>query len=239
MKKQTKRLHGIRVRDRVLTKAFVLFIGLIMVSCSKKDYSSQGIRIIVEDIELEDGTTVQIPSFDTDNEQIKKNLRELERQKRNLQKTVEREQKKKNHLEMKCHVSEVKNYPQVTVVWKTEEKKTVLNNILTLAADEKEGMPITCKEALDNTGMSGVELSLKVGRLAKEKFAKENIAGEISSTEMQGFVIDEEGRISEIYMKLTLEVEKNEDNKREEHFFSYIPGDEKLVKLSEKGFDVP
>ena len=237
-----KRLRGFQVMDRVLAGVFILLLGLITVSCSKKDHSYQSIRVVVEDLQMEDGRSVQIPSFETDDERIQKNLRELERQKKNLQKVVEREQRKKNHLEMKCHLLEVKNYPQVTVVWKTEDKNIVSNNIMTLAADEKEGMPVTCKEALEKTGMSGVELSLRAGRLAKEKFAEEKIPGEISSTEMQGFLIDEEGRIREVYMKLTLEVENKEENrqtKQEEHFFSYVLADEKIVRLSEKGFDVP
>ena len=56
---------------------------------------------------------------------------------------------------------------------------------------------------------------------------------------MQGFEIGEDGKVKEIYMKLTLEIEDEEEDILEEHFFSYILDSEELVSLSEKGYDIP
>ena len=56
---------------------------------------------------------------------------------------------------------------------------------------------------------------------------------------MQGFKLDESGNVEEIYMKLTMTIEEEEEDITEEHFFSYVLRDEKLIKLSDKGYDVP
>jgi hypothetical protein len=61
---------------------------------------------------------------------------------------------------------------------------------------------------------------------------------------MQGFRLDENGDVREIYMKLMLETvtengEQEEITTTEEHFFSYDPKENKLVRLSEEGFDIP
>ena len=56
---------------------------------------------------------------------------------------------------------------------------------------------------------------------------------------MQGFELGENGEVKEIYMKLILAIEEEEEERIEEHFFSYIPEKDELVSLSEKGFDVP
>lgn len=80
-----------------------------------------------------------------------------------------------------------------------------------------------------------MDLSLSVGKLAQES----GIRGELASTEMQGFKLDESGNVEEIYMKLTMTIEEEEEDITEEHFFSYVLRDEKLIKLSDKGYDVP
>ena len=62
---------------------------------------------------------------------------------------------------------------------------------------------------------------------------------ELASTEMRGFKLDESGNVEEIYMKLTMTIEEEEEDITEEHFFSYVLRDEKLIKLSDKGYDLP
>lgn len=191
--------------------------------------------------EMSDGALIQIPEFVTENEEVRKNLRELDREIRNLQKTVEKEQKEGRHMEMHSYVQDdLQKYPQVTVVWYFSEGNSRLYDLMTLGADNHTGQPVTCREALEMTGMTGVDLSLQVGRLVLED---EEIRGDLQTTEMQGFRIGESGEVEEIYMKLTLktEEEKGEEIEEhiEEHFFSYILREDRLVRLSEKGFDVP
>lgn len=224
--------------------AAVMICLFSLCACRQGDSGQVPVRIRIEEQTTKDGTVIQIPEFVTDNEEIRKNLRDLDKETKNLRKIVEKEQKKGTHLEMRSYLNEEKDYPQVTVVWYLSEEDSRLYDLETLGVDEKEGTPITCKEALEKTGMTGVDLSLRVGKLAQDS----GIRGEVASTEMQGFRIDENGNVAEIYMKLrlrTTSLTENEDNEVEEtenieeHFFSYYPGEEKLVRLSEEGFDIP
>jgi hypothetical protein len=217
------------------TAVLLLIISSVLVSCKSVETKDSYIRIEVNETEAENGKVIQIPSFVSDNEEIQKKLRDLDKETEDLSKIVEKEQKKGSDIEMRSYVGGTKNYPQVTVVWYVVEENSRFYNLITLAADRQACEPITCKEALERTEMSGVDLSLKVGKLAQ----KSAIRGQLQKTEMQGFKIGEDGKVKEIYMKLTLEIEDEEEDIFEEHFFSYILDSEELVSLSEKGFDIP
>jgi len=217
------------------TAVLLLIISFVLVSCKSVETKDSYIRIEVNETEAENGKVIQIPSFVSDNEEIQKKLRNLDKETEDLAKIVEKEQKKGSEIEMRSYVGGTKNYPQVTVVWYVIEENSRFYNLITLGADRQACEPLTCKEALERTEMSGVDLSLKVGKLAQ----KSGIRGQLQKTEMQGFKIGEDGKVKEIYMKLTLEIEEEEEDIPEEHFFSYILDSEELVSLSEKGFDIP
>lgn len=217
------------------TAVLLLIISSVLVSCKSVETKDSYIRIEVNETEAENGKVIQIPSFVSDNEEIQKKLRDLDKETEDLAKIVEKEQKKGSEIEMRSYVGGTKNYPQVTVVWYVIEENSRFYNLITLGADRQACEPLTCKEALERTEMSGVDLSLKVGKLAQ----KSGIRGQLQKTEMQGFKIGEDGKVKEIYMKLTLEIEEEEEDIPEEHFFSYILDSEELVSLSEKGFDIP
>ena len=217
------------------TAVLLLIISSVLVSCKSVETKDSYIRIEVNETEAENGKVIQIPSFVSDNEEIQKKLRDLDKETEDLAKIVEKEQKKGSEIEMRSYVGGTKNYPQVTVVWYVIEENSRFYNLITLGADRQACEPLTCKEALERTEMSGVDLSLKVGKLAQ----KSGIRGQLQKTEMQGFKIGEDGKVKEIYMKLTLEIEDEEEDILEEHFFSYILDSEELVSLSEKGFDIP
>lgn len=213
---------------------FLFLMSFVLVSCKSSGTKDSYIKIEVHEQQTNHGTVIQIPEFVSNNEEIRKNLRSLDKEIKELEKIVEKEQKKDSIIEMRSYVGGSENYPQVTVVWYIDEEESRLYNILTLGADTREGLPITCKEALLKTQMTGVDLCLQVGKLFKESGER----GELQSTEMQGFKLGEDGEVKEIYMKLTLSIEEEEE-RIEEHFFSYIPEKEELISLSEKGFDVP
>ena len=210
-------------------------ISSVLVSCKSTAAKNPDIRIEVIESGTENGKVIQIPAFVSDNEEIQKELRNLDKETEDLEKIVEKEQKKGSEIEMRSYVGGTKNYPQVTVIWYTVEENSRLYNLITLGADRQTCEPITCKEALERTEMSGVDLSLKVGKLAQ----KSGIRGQLQKTEMQGFEIGEDGKVKDIYMKLTMEIEDEEEDIIEEHFFSYNLDSEELTGLSEKGYDVP
>lgn len=217
------------------TAVLLLMISSVLVSCKSAETKDPDIRIEVSESETENGKVIQIPSFVSDNEEIQKELRNLDKETEYLAKIAEKEQKKGSEIEMRSYVGGTKSYPQVTVIWYVVEDNSRFYNLITLGADRQACEPVTCKEALERTEMSGVDLSLKVGKLAQ----KSGIRGQLQKTEMQGFEIGEDGKVKEIYMKLTLEIEDEEEDILEEHFFSYILDSEELVSLSEKGYDIP
>ena len=217
------------------TAVLLLMISSVLVSCKSTAAKNPDIRIEVSESGTENGKVIQIPAFVSDNEEIQKELRDLDKETEDLEKIVEKEQKKGSEIEMRSYVGGTKTYPQVTVIWYTVEENSRLYNLLTLGADRQTCEPITCKEALERTEMSGVDLSLKVGKLAQ----KSGISGQLQKTEMQGFEIGEDGKVKDIYMKLTMEIEDEEEDIIEEHFFSYNLDSEELTGLSEKGHDVP
>ena len=198
------------------TAVLLLMISSVLVSCKSAETKDPDIRIEVSESETENGKVIQIPSFVSDNEEIQKELRNLDKETEYLAKIAEKEQKKGSEVEMRSYVGGTKDYPQVTVIWYVVEENSRFYNLITLGADRQACEPVTCKEALERTEMSGVDLSLKVGKLAQ----KSGIRGQLQKTEMQGFEIGEDGKVKEIYMKLTLEIEDEEEDILEEHFFS-------------------
>ena len=224
-------------RNRIKTGLWILLLLFLctLSSCKSTDHADAGIRIRLEEYSTGNGTSVQIPEFYAENEQLQQSIHELERETKKLRRICEKAKKNNEHLEMQSYIRDTDGFPQVTVVWYTAEEDSRTYNLVTLCADEKEGIPITCREALVRTGMRGVDLSLQVGKLAQEA----DLGGELSSMEMQGFQIDETGIVREIYMKLLIRKEEGKEPVEEEHFFTFIPEEDRIMPLSEKGFDVP
>lgn len=215
-------------------------LGMVFCSsCAGNKSSSKEIEIRLIQEEGKDGEVIQIPEFYSDDQEVMRKIRELEKKTNALHRIVEKEKKRGSHMEMRSYIHSVEGYPQVTVVWYVSEDTTRLYDMMTLAADEKNSEPVTCKEALEKTGLSGVDLSLKIGKLAGEA----GIRGDLQTMEMQGFRLDEKGQVAQIFMKLTLKVtEGEEDNLQEhteEHYFSWVPGEDKLESMSGGEFAVP
>lgn len=108
-------------------------------------------------------------------------------------------------------IREVEEKESLTGKVKTEK------NLTTIGYDLKSGSAITPVTALESTGMTGVELSQKV----EELYGKDHDAASLHSTEMQGFALDESGKVTDIYMKLG--VEEDGGDGEVEQFFLYDP----------------
>lgn len=226
------REHPVKIK---LYVAFLLLACLLFSSCGSRNGSKSGVKIRIDEQTAEDGALVQIPSFVSQDEEMKKGLRGLDAETKRLERIRERAMRRGERLEMRSTVLDVEGYPQVTVVWHINDGGTRRYELVTLCADEKNKLSITCREALEMTGMSGVDLSLKVGKLSRSP----KIRGRLAGTQMQGFCINESGEVEEIYMKLTLGVERQDEETFEEHFYSYHVKEEALERLCDKGFDVP
>lgn len=104
---------------------------------------------------------------------------------------------------------------------KIEKKR----NLCSLAYDIRSDEAITPVEALESTGMTGIELS----QLVSDDFSQLGEEGELHSTDMQGFLLDEDGNVTKIYMKL--ETDRDEDE-YEEEFFVVDPKTGTMSRLS-------
>jgi hypothetical protein len=91
------------------------------------------------------------------------------------------------------------------------------------------------KEALNSLQIDGITLSTNVGRLYQDL----RLPGKLKETEMQGFETDEDGNVTCIYMKLTIEKESTDEegeSVEEKHFYCYNLQDDSLVPFSETGY---
>lgn len=100
-------------------------------------------------------------------------------------------------------------------------------NLKSLAYDKQTDTAITCVEALEQAGISGVSLSQSVEEalLALEK-TDASYQGNLRSTEMQGFTLDDAGNLQTIDMKL--EIDTGEED-LSQFFFVYNPADAALT----------
>lgn len=127
-----------------------------------------------------------------------------------------------------------KRYLQATIYMITYEsswlnEKSALKekdrNLCSLAYDVQNDRPILCEDALEMTGMTGVELSESM----EDAFREGELKGQLRSTEMQGFLLDHDGSVRSIFMKLTYTPEGS--NETETVFVSFDPDTKKVTKL--------
>ena len=98
-------------------------------------------------------------------------------------------------------------------------------NLCSLAYQIADDTPITAVEALDSTGITGVELSQKVS----DGYTALGLSGSLHSTNMQGFALDDDGNVTKIYMKLEID-DGGEDY--DEAFYVFDPATETMTALS-------
>ena len=110
---------------------FLFLMSFVLVSCKSSGTKDSYIKIEVHEQQTNHGTVIQIPEFISNNEEIRKNLRSLDKEIKELEKIVEKEQKKDSIIEMRSYVGGSENYPQVTVVWYIDEEESRFYNILT------------------------------------------------------------------------------------------------------------
>lgn len=123
------------------------------------------------------------------------------------------------------------DYLQVTICTSESYDTTREDNLCSLVYDQDRGSIIRNQDALDLAGISGVEVSQAVGkaypsfRLGEDK---------LHSTEVQGFYIDEEGKIADFYVKLFIDTQISEEypEGKYELFYVYHTEDGSVSPLS-------
>ena len=118
-----------------------------------------------------------------------------------------------------------------TTLYQTEYVTTLTGrvrktgNLCSLAYRIADDTPVTAVEALDSTGITGVLLSQKVS----DAFDALGLSGSLHSTNMQGFLLDAEGNVEKIYMKL--EIDTGEEDYAEA-FYVFDPAAMTMTELA-------
>ncbi len=213
---------------------FLLGLVLALTGCEKK--VSSNVFIEVKSLENDANTeefTSDIPRFVSTDKDVQKELEYVNDELQNLEDTYYKSRDKELKMWIKSYLADTEQIQQVTVCW--FEEHPILGddyNMMSLAYNKKNGEIITSKEALELTGITGVDLTTNVAKLFKSLHTSLNL----EETEMQGFLMDEEGNVTSIFMKL---VALNENDEYEQHFYQYDFNSDTLVPVSKSGYALP
>ena len=85
---------------RPLMVFVLVFCAVVTCSCRKSSSKNNKIEIRITERVTKDNTKIQIPEFVSENEEVSRNLKELNKKCLNLQKIAEKEEEKGSHMEM-------------------------------------------------------------------------------------------------------------------------------------------
>lgn len=161
----------------------------------------------------------KLPQFVTESGESTKALEDLNEELNTIRDRYEeiRKQDDGTWMEIRSFVTQNDRYLQVTTAWNTYPTYGTQGDLMTLAYDKQTDTAIRCGDALVMTGLTGDQLSQDVNRA----YVSSGMAGEVQYTGMEGFVLEEDGTVSEIYMKLRIKEEQADVPY--EAFFSYDP----------------
>jgi septal ring factor EnvC (AmiA/AmiB activator) len=83
MERTNKRKKKNRLIRAVICAAAVIAGLVFLISCKSSDEGEPGIRILISEQTMQDGTIIQIPEFKADREETQKNIRDLEKETKN------------------------------------------------------------------------------------------------------------------------------------------------------------
>lgn len=210
--------------------AFLIFMICVTVGlCGCSNKKSTKVSIQLNEYESEDGTVSEIPEFTSSSDEYRLRLGLLNAETDELTDLCEDPEK---NTKVVSDVNDASRIAQVTSYWNEQKEDKTEWNLLSLAFDRESGDAINCRKALDLSGLTGVQLTMNVASIYK----KTKSDGDVYSTEMQGFYLDPEGNVAQIYMKLLID---KGDEEPEEHFYAYDPDQQTLTPLSEKGYELP
>ena len=204
---------------RFFLPLLLLTAAVSMTACAEQKHYKSTVEIIT--IDTKDGEDVRIPKFSTDHESEMKELMSLNDQVRDLenQYLALRSDPDSSMMLWTQVIGSSSDYLQATVSWYLEKSGVRDYNIVSLVYDKKNNRIFNNNDALQNAGLTGVELSTSVGK----KFLSIHSLPEdeyIKSTEMQGFALNKEGDTALIYMKVILK----KANREEEQFVDVRTG---------------
>ncbi len=111
-------------------------------------------------------------------------------------------------VEIRSYIMPTTRFLQVTTTYCEYPTYGTWGDLMTLAYDTKTDTAITAREALEMSGYTGDQLSTSVHKA----FVKAGLSGQIESTEMEGFELDDTGKVTAIYMKLGVRAEESDSS---------------------------
>lgn len=172
---------------------------------------------------------VEIPQFVTESGESTKAMEELNAETEPLQELyakVKEEDDGVSFVEIRSYIMPTTRFLQVTTTYCEYPTYGTWGDLMTLAYDTKTDTGITVRDALEMSGYTGDQLSTDV----HSAFVKAGLEGDISSTDMQGFELDDEGNVTAIYMKLGVQTEDSDSEY--EAFYRFIPSTGKIFMMA-------
>ena len=232
-----KGFHSMNLQRKPLIIPFlILLFAFTAAGCSQK--APADVRI---ELETPDGSDVSdsnavFPKFVSKNEDYQKELDKLNKEIEKIQKDYNKRTEKGKGFTVRTYIGSSESVPQCTVCW--YEEHSLLGddyNLMTLACKKSTCEIMDSKEALKSLEIDGITLTTNVAKL----YESQGLPGAVKETEMQGFETDEDGNVTCIYMKLTIEKESTDEegeSVEEKHFYCYNLQDDSLVPFSETGY---
>lgn len=185
----------------------LLCMAFLISGCSEKHTP----KVSVEMITLDKGENeeVMVPKFMTTDGSDWAPVNELNRQVENLENLYLSAKADEDHsffLES-YPVSSNPDYLQVTLYTLESYDTESEANLASLVYDQDKGIILRNQDALTMAGISGVQVSSAIGK-AYPSFRRGE--DELHSTEVQGFSIDENGKVSDFYVKLFIDTEESD-----------------------------
>lgn len=221
---------------RIMIPVLALFLAAAAAGCGKQHSKDVSIKLTALDGAESSSSDALFPRFVSEDEATQKKLDKLNKEADKIQKDYDKRTKKGKAFIVHTYVSDVRKVPQCTILW--YEEHSILDddyNLITLAYNTVSGEIMMSKEALNSLQIDGITLSTNVGRLYQDL----RLPGKLKETEMQGFETNEDGNVTCIYMKLTIEKESTDEegeSVEEKHFYCYNLQDDSLVPFSETGY---
>lgn len=207
----------------------IVTICVVIGLCGCSNKKSSRISIELHKYTSSEGKDSEIPEFTSSSDEFSLQLELLNSETEYLVDLCEDPEK---DTQVISDVSDASRIAQVTSYWNEQKEEVTEWNLVSLAFDRESEEAINCRKALDMSGLTGVQLTMNVASIYKSTMG----GGEVYSTEMQGFYLDPEGNVDQIYMKLLID---QGDEEPEEHFYAYDLSKQTLTSLSEEGYDLP
>lgn len=172
---------------------------------------------------------VEIPQFVTESGESTRAMEDLNAETESLQELYEKVKEENDgvsFVEIRSYIMPTTRFLQVTTTYCEYPTYGTWGDLMTLAYDTKTDTAITAREALKMSGYTGDRLSTSVHKA----YVKAGLSGQIESTEMEGFELDDTGKVTAIYMKLGVRAEESDSSF--EAFYRYVPSTGKIFMMA-------